>query len=1246
MIYCVCISLQGVFMKDLRKLFGIIFVAAVIVCAMASCDFSVLGGGGGTGDSTPTTPTTPVTPTTPGSGTVTGVYLNKSSVTLLAGGTEALTASITPSNATNQNLTWTSSNTSAATVSEGGLVTAIAVGTATITVKTQDGDKTASCTVTVNPIAVSGVSLKSSTSLAVGGTETLYAVIDPPNASNQSVTWDSNNIGVATVSENGVVTAVVAGTATITVKTQDGNKTADCIVTVVTSPIAVTGVSLNKSSTSIDADNSEYLYATITPSNATNQNVTWTSSNDYAATVSASGLVTAVAVGTATITVKTQDGDKTASCAVTVNAIPVSGVSLKSSTSLEVGGTETLYATITPANATNQNVTWNSSDTGVATVSANGLVTAVAAGTATITVTTADGNKTAACTVTVTASIPTFTSIADMASWLKNQSANSVATTYNVKLNVNNLGGGSFSSGSAGKALRDNATKYVSLDLSGSSFTSIVSSDGTPGFYNCYNLTSVTIPDNVTKIDPGAFAYCNSLTAINVVASSNNTFTSEDGVLYNKNKTTLVCYPGGKAGSFTIPNSVTSIGSMTFTSCNGLTGVTIPNSVTSIGNMAFDGCTSLTSVTIGNSVTSIGVHSFAQCFSLPSIIIPDSVTSIESGAFWRCTSLTSVTIGNSVTSIGATSFDLCIKLTAINVASGNNAYTSVNGVLYNKDKTTLVRYPAGKTGSFTIPDSVTSIWVGAFQNSSGLTSVNIPSSVTSIEGFAFYECAGLTSITILNNVTSIGVSAFSYCTSLTSVTFEGTIASNKLDTDAFGSSQGSIGDLREKYLAGGPGIYTRPTTGRGGSWTRTGDAPGGGVAPGGTYIITGSGASFTATNSGATIGTANKPIQDVIDAIRIHAAGKDLTIQFGNGTATLDIGEKNASINNNFGDTWGAVTLTGKITSRIEDQGTIYIRGSVSVTSTADIANTYPNGVAIYHYSNGTLSITSGTVSASNMAVLNYSTGTVTISGGTVSAKNAVVNNNTGVVTISGGTVSSDGTYSGTPGYAVNNSFGALHITGGTIFSKSGFAVYGWLMGTITVSGTAKVTSASTNGTIFANATSGGGKEAIKVLEITGGTVENTGTGDAVYVGSSTVSITGGTVSATSGCAVNAAEVTVSGTAKVTSTSGCAVSAIGLTVSGTAQLTSANTDTAEGTIYIKGNRTTTATQLEITGGRVENTSTTTGNAIRNDSSGAVSITGGTVSKAGNGNYAVYNDGAGKVTIGPGATIVGRNYGVN
>jgi uncharacterized protein YjdB len=251
-------------------------------------------------------------------------------------------------------------------------------------------------------VAVSGVSLnKSATGILVGGTETLTATITPSHATNQNVTWTSSDNSVATVDNTGLVTAVADGTATITVTTVDGSFTAPCMVTVSSTAVAVTGVSLNKGTLTLVEGGMETLTVTITPSYATNQNLTWTSSATAVATVN-NGVVNAVAAGTASITVTTDDGGFTAACTVTVTA-PVTGVSLnKTALSLVVYSTEILIATVAPANATNQNVTWTSSVPAVATVDNNtGLVTAVTAGTVTITATTEDGGKTANCIVSI-----------------------------------------------------------------------------------------------------------------------------------------------------------------------------------------------------------------------------------------------------------------------------------------------------------------------------------------------------------------------------------------------------------------------------------------------------------------------------------------------------------------------------------------------------------------------------------------------------------------------------------------------------------------------------------------------------------------------------------------------------------------------------------------------------------------------------------------------------------------------------
>ncbi|MEI6052127.1 MAG: leucine-rich repeat protein, partial [Opitutaceae bacterium] len=213
--------------------------------------------------------------------------------------------------------------------------------------------------------------------------------------------------------------------------------------------------------------------------------------------------------------------------------------------------------------------------------------------------------------------------------------------------------------------------------------------------------------------------------------------------------------------SVTIPSSVTTIGDYAFDSCSGLTGVTIPSGVTTIGTGAFQYCTGIVSMTIPSSVTSIGSYAFYYCSGLTSVTIPSGVTIIGTYAFFGCTGLTSMTIPSSVTTIGAGAFAACSGLSSITVDANNFAYSSVGGVLFNKNQTTLVAYPDGNLNTtYSITTGVTSIEGGAFQNCTNLTSVTIPSSVTTIGAAAFYGCTGLTSVYFLGNAPTAGFNAF------------------------------------------------------------------------------------------------------------------------------------------------------------------------------------------------------------------------------------------------------------------------------------------------------------------------------------------------------------------------------------------------------------------------------------------------------------------------------------------------------
>ena len=362
-----------------------------------------------------------------------------------------------------------------------------------------------------------------------------------------------------------------------------------------------------------------------------------------------------------------------------------------------------------------------------------------------------------------------------------------------------------------------------------------VTSIGSYAFYGCTALTNIVIPNSVTSIESDAFSGCTSLT--NVIIPDSVTSIESDAFSGCTSLTNM-----------TIPDSVTSIGSYAFSGCTSLTNIVIPNNVTSIESATFSRCTSLTNMTIPDSVTSIGSNAFSGCTSLTNIVIPNNVTSIESATFSECTSLTNMTIPDSVTSIGSYAFSQCSSLTAVSIPNGvetlgdytfsecsnliriqigkgiikmpdnvlnncnklerievdenNTSYSSFDGVLFDKEKLSLIRYPSNKSdisnyeipsmveaiknGAFsncstltnvTIGNNVTSIGDYAFSNCSALTSVKIPDSVVTIGYNAFYNCSALTNVTIGNSVTSIGNSAFYNCSALTNVTIGNSVTS-------------------------------------------------------------------------------------------------------------------------------------------------------------------------------------------------------------------------------------------------------------------------------------------------------------------------------------------------------------------------------------------------------------------------------------------------------------------------------------
>jgi hypothetical protein len=295
------------------------------------------------------------------------------------------------------------------------------------------------------------------------------------------------------------------------------------------------------------------------------------------------------------------------------------------------------------------------------------------------------------------------------------------------------------------------------------------------------SLTSAAIPGSVTMIGNQAFSDCASLDSI-TVDPVNQAFSSLDGVLFDKNRGVLIQFPGGKSGSYTMPDSVVTIGTYAFLDCYNLTDVIIPESVTTLAESAFNGCSGLTGISIPDSVITIGTNAFLYCTGLTNIIIPNSVTTIGESVFWECTGLTNVTLGSGVATIGEAVFVDCNSLAAITVDPGNSAFSSLDGVLFDKGRGVLIQFPLGKNDNYTIPESVITIGTGAFSGCV-LSGVTIGNNITSIGDYAFLLCANMTGITVGNSITNIGDSAFYACAGMTNIALPNSVIT--IGDDAF-----------------------------------------------------------------------------------------------------------------------------------------------------------------------------------------------------------------------------------------------------------------------------------------------------------------------------------------------------------------------------------------------------------------------------------------------------------------------------
>ena len=328
---------------------------------------------------------------------------------------------------------------------------------------------------------------------------------------------------------------------------------------------------------------------------------------------------------------------------------------------------------------------------------------------------------------------------------------------------------------------------------------------GSGAFSGCNGLTNIVIPGGVSNIVPGAFGNCTKLMAIEI-AASNTAYSSTNGILFNTSQTILVQYPGGLAGNYDVPAGVTNISSSAFTGCAGLSAVSISDNVKQIGSYAFFGCAGLTDVIIPDSIatiesgtfydcagltnvflpaglTNIGSGAFSGCSSLEHILIPGCVTRLAWGAFQYCSALTNIVLGTgivtiesrafyecnnlggifiptSVTNLRAEAFGYCHGLTNIAVADDNPAYSSIGGIVFNKDHTSLLHFPGGFEGRYVVPAGVQSVGNYAFDQCLDVNCVELPSSCGYFGNYAFAHCTNLIGMCFNGTPPSLGIQTF------------------------------------------------------------------------------------------------------------------------------------------------------------------------------------------------------------------------------------------------------------------------------------------------------------------------------------------------------------------------------------------------------------------------------------------------------------------------------------------------------
>lgn len=710
------------------------------------------------------------------------ITLNKTEINILRMLTYQLSADVSPSDATDKTYTWSSSDRSVATVDQNGLVTAMKIGTATITATANDGSNAkAACTVTVIPDILVN-------SIAFDATEVdvlrydycqLNATVLPEDANNKTLTWLSSNTSVATVTTEGKVYARKVGTAVITATANDGSGVkASCTVNV--KPNLVKQITLNKTEVDVLQTLTYQLTATISPTYAENKSVTWSSSDESVATVDQNGLVTAVKAGTAIITVKANDGSGVkASCTVNVKPVTIN-LSTKTVSLMENQTYSEQEVSVLPESYEHNYVIWSTSDASVATINSAGTITAVSPGIATITYA-LDYNSdiTAECRVIVYDESVVYVG----GLYYILDAATKTATVTSIY-------------GKNGNGLdEDKIAQYYSGTIS---IPSTVTYDGVT--YNvtnvgqyafvCQNdLQSLYIPASVVNVERYAATSAKNLQLINVADGSQletislaafkdcvglRYFTFDGTTNQMKSINNYAFYGCSKLQRVKWTGSTTlhTIADYAFYKCTALNNFAMPNTVTSVGNYSFRYDSALKKITLSSALNIINEYAFGEC-GFSEIVLPESLGSIQAGAFINNSYLTSITIPAKVQGIGSAAFEnnaalatVSFKTSISTMTIGDNAFNECP-VLNRVNIDHLDSW--AQTNFSNVKANPASTAHHLYMNDQEIINAELPAGTKYVNNNAFNGCSSIKSVLLPATTDHINDDIFVGCSSLTDV---------------------------------------------------------------------------------------------------------------------------------------------------------------------------------------------------------------------------------------------------------------------------------------------------------------------------------------------------------------------------------------------------------------------------------------------------------------------------------------------